>query len=239
MIAPAMRSSVTLFWISAEPIAVALSPRRMKIEEKLAMNSRLGTSTRRAPTVSQFGGLDAGDRRDVAGDERQHARREERHRAGCDCGEHADPRGIAAGQHAQNSKSAGRNAVAAVPGRIRPASFLQVLEEQPRKPPALPRDRRGSLVLDLEARTGNRLRVCARDGERVLGVGLVAAADDDRGRVQALERRPALERSRARHGGERVGDGQRVCVRARSAGAGLARPARATRVRAARGRRPR
>ena len=57
MIAPAMRSSVTLFWISAEPIAVALSPRRMKIAEKLATNSRLGTSTRRAPTVSSSDGF--------------------------------------------------------------------------------------------------------------------------------------------------------------------------------------
>ena len=34
------------------PITVALSPSRMKIAEKLAMNSRLGTSTRRAPTPS-------------------------------------------------------------------------------------------------------------------------------------------------------------------------------------------
>ncbi len=37
---------------SVEPITVALSPSRMKIVEKLAMNSRLGTSTRRAPTPS-------------------------------------------------------------------------------------------------------------------------------------------------------------------------------------------
>jgi len=34
-----------LFWISAEPIAVAPRPSRMKIAEKLAMNSRLGTRT--------------------------------------------------------------------------------------------------------------------------------------------------------------------------------------------------
>ena len=55
----------------------------MKIEEKLAMNSRLGTSTRRAPTPSlQVGRRHADDRREVAGDERQHARREERHEAG-------------------------------------------------------------------------------------------------------------------------------------------------------------
>ncbi len=33
-------------------MTVALRPSRMKIEEKLAMNSRLGTSTRRAPTPS-------------------------------------------------------------------------------------------------------------------------------------------------------------------------------------------
>ena len=56
MIAAATRSSVTLFWMSAEPIAVAPRPKRMKIAEKLAMKSRLGTSTRRAPApASSFG----------------------------------------------------------------------------------------------------------------------------------------------------------------------------------------
>ena len=56
MIAAATRSSVALFWISAEPIAVAPRPSRMKIAEKLAMNSRLGTRTRRTPApCSSFG----------------------------------------------------------------------------------------------------------------------------------------------------------------------------------------
>ena len=49
---PPICSSVCLWVLSAEPITVALIPSRMKIAEKLAMNSRLGTSTRRAPTPS-------------------------------------------------------------------------------------------------------------------------------------------------------------------------------------------
>ena len=83
-------SSVCLFLISAEPIAVAPSPSRMKIDEKLAMNSRLGTSTRRAPAPLRVGRRDADDGREVARHERQHARREEGHRAGGDRGEDAD-----------------------------------------------------------------------------------------------------------------------------------------------------
>ena len=49
---PPTCSSVVFVVFSVEPITVALSPSRMKISEKLAMNSRLGTSTRRAPTPS-------------------------------------------------------------------------------------------------------------------------------------------------------------------------------------------
>ena len=43
--------------VGAEPMAVALRPRRMKIVEKLAMNSRLGTSTRRQPVPSSSDGV--------------------------------------------------------------------------------------------------------------------------------------------------------------------------------------
>ena len=50
MSAPPTCASVCLWALSVEPIAVALSPSRMKIAEKLAMNSRLGTSTRRTPS---------------------------------------------------------------------------------------------------------------------------------------------------------------------------------------------
>ncbi len=45
---PTVRS-VTMWSVSSEPTCVAVSPSRMKISEKLAMNSRLGPSTRRAP----------------------------------------------------------------------------------------------------------------------------------------------------------------------------------------------
>ena len=47
---PPAYSSVCLWSLRLEPMTVALRPSRMKISEKLAMNSRLGTSTRRAPT---------------------------------------------------------------------------------------------------------------------------------------------------------------------------------------------
>jgi hypothetical protein len=47
---PPICSSACLCVLSAEPMTVALMPSRMKIAEKLAMNSRLGTRTRRAPT---------------------------------------------------------------------------------------------------------------------------------------------------------------------------------------------
>jgi hypothetical protein len=49
---PPACSSSCLWATRLEPITVALSPNRMKIVEKLAMNSRLGTSTRRTPTPS-------------------------------------------------------------------------------------------------------------------------------------------------------------------------------------------
>ncbi len=49
---PPTCSSACLCVLSVEPMTVALMPSRMKIDEKLAMNSRLGTSTRRAPTPS-------------------------------------------------------------------------------------------------------------------------------------------------------------------------------------------
>ena len=78
---PPTCSSVCLWAFSAEPIAVALSPSRMKIVEKLAMNSRLGTSTRRAPGVLELGRRHADHRRQVAGHERQHAGRKETTRA--------------------------------------------------------------------------------------------------------------------------------------------------------------
>ena len=48
---------VCLWALSAEPITVALMPSRMKISEKLAMNSRLGTSTRRAPVSFRSAGV--------------------------------------------------------------------------------------------------------------------------------------------------------------------------------------
>ena len=41
--------NVSLCSLSVEPTAVAPSPSRMKIVEKLSTNSRLGTSTRRTP----------------------------------------------------------------------------------------------------------------------------------------------------------------------------------------------
>ena len=49
---PPICSSACLWVLSVEPMTVAERPSRMKISEKLAMNSRLGTSTRRAPTPS-------------------------------------------------------------------------------------------------------------------------------------------------------------------------------------------
>ena len=52
MTTPPICSSSALCVVSADPISVALIPSRMKIAEKLPMNSRLGTSTRRALTPS-------------------------------------------------------------------------------------------------------------------------------------------------------------------------------------------
>jgi hypothetical protein len=57
MIAAATRSSTARLSASAEPIAVAASPERMKIVEKLAMNSTLGPSTRRALTRFSSAGV--------------------------------------------------------------------------------------------------------------------------------------------------------------------------------------
>jgi len=57
---PAIRSSRTLFSLSAEPIAVAPRPSRMKIAEKLVMKSRLGTITRRTLALgSSLGAIPA------------------------------------------------------------------------------------------------------------------------------------------------------------------------------------
>ena len=46
-------SSVSRWSLSVAPTAVAPSPSRMKIVEKLSTNSRLGTSTRRAPPAAR------------------------------------------------------------------------------------------------------------------------------------------------------------------------------------------
>ena len=51
------RGEEPIFIRTDDPITVALSPRRMKIAEKLAMNSRLGTSTRRTPAVRRSAGV--------------------------------------------------------------------------------------------------------------------------------------------------------------------------------------
>ena len=52
---PAVRS-VPMWLFSSEPTCVAVSPSRMKISEKLATNSRLGTSTRRVPACLMSAG---------------------------------------------------------------------------------------------------------------------------------------------------------------------------------------
>ena len=72
---------------------VAVSPRTMKIAEKLATKSRLGTRTRRQSASSSSAGGDAGDRREVAGDQRQHAGREEGDEARAEGGEDPDSGG--------------------------------------------------------------------------------------------------------------------------------------------------
>ena len=68
-------------------------PSRMKIAEKLATKSRLGARTRRQPASSMLARGDPGDRRQVAGDERQHAGGEERDEARGERGEDPDSGG--------------------------------------------------------------------------------------------------------------------------------------------------
>ena len=77
---------------------------------------------------------------------------------------------------------------------------------------ALPRHRRGALVLRAQLGARDRLGVALADRVRVLRVGLVAARHDDRRERQLGELRPCLERARARHGAQRVGDRLRVLV---------------------------
>ena len=58
--------------------------------EKLATKSSAGPSTRRQSRLVELVGRDAGDRGEVAGDERQYAGGEERDEARRECGEDAD-----------------------------------------------------------------------------------------------------------------------------------------------------
>ena len=64
-------------------------PSAMKMTEKLATKARLGPITRRG---ADLGRRHAGHRRDVAGDERQHARRQERDQPGAERHRNADAR---------------------------------------------------------------------------------------------------------------------------------------------------
>ena len=51
--APAILSSVSWFWRSVWVSPTAVSPRRMKITEKLAMKTRAGGTTVRQPPFSR------------------------------------------------------------------------------------------------------------------------------------------------------------------------------------------
>ena len=75
---------VSRSWLSRSrsPSAVAVSPRRMKTIENEAMKSRLGPRTLRQSVDSISSTRDAGDDREVAGHQRQHAGREERDQPG-------------------------------------------------------------------------------------------------------------------------------------------------------------
>ena len=65
------------------PTAAAPAPRTTKTTVKPKMNGMLETTTRRAvAALAEPAGLDARDRREVAGDERQHARHDDRDEAG-------------------------------------------------------------------------------------------------------------------------------------------------------------
>ena len=86
------------------------------------------------------------------------------------------------------------------------------LRDEARHPPALPRQRRGTLVLDDQAAVRQQLRVARGDRERVTGVGLVARADHDRRTLDLLERVQVGEGRRARRGPQRVGNGIEVVV---------------------------
>src|SRR5947209_7530361 len=55
--APPTCARTCLCAFRVEPMTVALRPSRMKMAEKLAMNSRLGTSTRRTPTSLRSAGV--------------------------------------------------------------------------------------------------------------------------------------------------------------------------------------
>ena len=74
---PEILVSSGLFSERKEPRPVAVSPSRMKIAEKLATKIRRGAEDAAPVGVVELGGGDAGDGREVAGDERQHAGGEE------------------------------------------------------------------------------------------------------------------------------------------------------------------
>ena len=90
--APAIFSSVSRWSWSVCPSPVAVSPSRMKMVEKLATKTRLGTSTRRQLAPLELADGDAGDGREVAGDQRQDAGREERDEPGAERRQDADAR---------------------------------------------------------------------------------------------------------------------------------------------------
>ena len=92
-----------------EPSPVAVSPRRMKIAEKLATNSRLGAEHPAPAARLELADGDAGDGRQVAGDERQHAGGEERDEPGAEGREDADPRCRIA-LHVRNASQRGLSA---------------------------------------------------------------------------------------------------------------------------------
>ena len=102
-----------------------------------------------------------------------------------------------------------------------------------RELPALPRQRRRPRLLETQLGAGDLARVALADRVRVAGVGLVAARPPRRGQRELAQLVPVLERARARHRPQRVGDRLGVLVRGQALAQHLGRPSRAS----ARGRR--
>ena len=151
---PEICVSSGLFEERKEPRPVAVSPSRMKIAEKLATKIRRGPEDAAPVGVVELGGGDAGDRREVAGDQRQHAGGEEgddprRERCedaypcrgvAADLGKEHDPRGYLRARCAPRPTSRLYNASGQVQ-RLRASPLLAIGPAAPG--PAL---RRGALV---------------------------------------------------------------------------------------------